>query len=105
MPSYVIVWEFQVKPGQEENFENIYGEDGSWSELFRNSTNYQGTKLIKDIGQAARYVTLDHWTSEFDFERFRKENKDAYEKIDKSCESMTDTETLIGKFYMLGPNG
>lgn len=104
MPSYVIVWEFQVKPGQEENFEEQYGDHGIWAELFKTSEKYQGTKVIKDVGQMSRYVTLDYWSSEFDYERFRKDNKVAYESIDKRCEALTDGELLIGKFHTLENN-
>ncbi len=51
----------------------------------------------------SRYVTLDYWTSQFDYERFRKDNKVAHESIDKRCEALTDGELLIGKFHTVDP--
>jgi hypothetical protein len=32
---FVILWEFEVKPGCEQCFESAYGPEGAWSQLFR----------------------------------------------------------------------
>ena len=35
---FVVLWEFEVKPGREERFERVYGADGEWAQLFRGDT-------------------------------------------------------------------
>ena len=37
--SYVIVWEFHVREGQEREFEDVYGPSGEWAHLFARSPN------------------------------------------------------------------
>ncbi len=32
---FVILWEFEVKPGGEQSFESAYGPGGAWIQLFR----------------------------------------------------------------------
>jgi hypothetical protein len=57
---YIAVWEFQVKAECSVAFEEIYGPEGEWARLFRQSPNYLGTELIRDMNQTGRYLTLDH---------------------------------------------
>ena len=40
MASIVHVWEFQVRPGRESEFESHYGPDGTWARLFRSAEGY-----------------------------------------------------------------
>jgi len=37
---FVALWEYEVKPGSEERFENAYGPGGGWAKLFRSDPNY-----------------------------------------------------------------
>ncbi len=60
---FTALWEFQVKPERISAFEEIYGPDGSWAQLFRSSPDYLGTELIRDFDRPGRYLTLDHWIS------------------------------------------
>ena len=99
-PQYVVIWEFLIKPEAQAEFERIYGVTGDWSALFRQSENYRGTKLIQDLNRPERYLTLDHWTSKDEYEKFKEIHKTAYEEIDRRCESLTLHETLIGEFEM-----
>jgi len=96
--SFTVVWEFRVKPGKQRGFENAYGPEGEWVELFRHSEEYLGTELIRDRNLRLRYVTLDHWSSRQAYLRFKKENRLAYHAIDARCEALTTSEKLIGEF-------
>jgi len=42
---FVALWEYEVKPGCEERFENAYGPNGDWVRLFRNDSHYHETRL------------------------------------------------------------
>lgn len=98
---YVVIWEFQVKQGATSAFEKIYGPDGAWAQLFRQSPDYLGTKLVRDLGRPARYLTLDHWTSREALHGFKHEHHSEYAALDKQCETLTEHESLLGEFESL----
>jgi len=31
---FLVLWEFEVKPGSEQRFERVYGPGGDWDSLF-----------------------------------------------------------------------
>ena len=96
--SFTVVWEFRVKPGKQRGFEQAYGPQGDWVQLFRRSKDYLGTELIRDRHLRLRYLTSDHWNSRQAYLRFKKENGPAYQAIDAKCEALTTREKLIGEF-------
>ncbi|HEY9786301.1 MAG TPA: hypothetical protein V6D17_12920 [Candidatus Obscuribacterales bacterium] len=98
MSSYVIAWEFLVKPGSEGDFEHMYGGGGEWCKLFKTSNAYVGTKLIKDCFRANRYITLDYWLSKGDYDDFKQTVSGEYQSIDARCKSMTEAEACLGTF-------
>ena len=96
-----VVWEFRVKPGREEEFEARYGRGGDWERLFRRSSDYRGTVLLRDEGSPPRYLTLDSWTGRAALEDFRREFAPQYEALDRDCENLTEDERLVGCFRAL----
>jgi hypothetical protein len=48
---FVILWEFEVKPGCEQSFESAYGPEGAWTQLFRRDPGYLKTLLLKDASR------------------------------------------------------
>ena len=95
---YVIVWEFRVAADKEAGFVEKYGPEGIWARLFRNGQGYIRTELVRDVTDAARFLTLDYWQSEEDFKRFREQNLAEYERLDEQFEGLTKTETRLGAF-------
>lgn len=69
---FVTLWEFEVKSGSEELFEATYGPEGAWVKLFRRDKRYLGTRLLRDVGAARVYVTMDSWESRKAYEEFRE---------------------------------
>jgi hypothetical protein len=51
---FVVIWEFQVRLGQEERFEQVCGADGVWAQFFRQDEAYVGTDLIRRPTQGYR---------------------------------------------------
>jgi heme-degrading monooxygenase HmoA len=96
---YVIVWEFRVRRERESEFVQKYGPEGAWAHFFRGSAGYHRTELLKDVAGADRYLTLDFWQTEEEFERFRSENRAEYERLDREFEGLTEEETRLGAFY------
>ncbi len=95
---FVVVWQFEVAEEHVAAFESAYGANGSWAQLFRSSSDYHGTELLRDAYVPGSYLTIDRWTSEDAFRAFRKEHDAAYEELDRSCDAVTSRETRIGAY-------
>jgi heme-degrading monooxygenase HmoA len=95
---FVVVWRFEVADENIAAFEAAYGEAGDWARLFRLSPKYLGTELLHDAYELGAYMTIDRWASEEDFRAFRKEHDAEYEKLDRSCDALTGSETRIGAY-------
>jgi hypothetical protein len=104
---FVNLWEYEVKPGNEESFESAYGPTGAWVQLFRRDPHYRFTRLLKDISQPSFYLTLDCWDSEAACLSFKSANQGAYEAMDQATEVLTIQERHIGSFLAIdtGPSG
>lgn len=96
-----IVWEFHVKDERQEEFELLYNSEGLWVELFRSSSAYHGTKLLRQTDGTRRYLTVDRWHSHSDFQQFKQTFQNEYAAIDQKCEELTERERLIGVFEEL----
>lgn len=97
-PDYIYVWEFIVSESAVLKFEECYGPTGDWTKLFRKSTGYLKTELIRDKTDPLRYFTIDHWRSEKDYSQFLATFKAEYDELDRRCEVLTVQEVEIGTF-------
>jgi heme-degrading monooxygenase HmoA len=93
---FVAVWRYRVADAQRARFEAAYGADGAWARLFRLDPGYAGTELLGD-GDGV-YLTLDRWTDEAAWDRFKALHGDAYAELDAQMESLTVEEERIGGF-------
>jgi hypothetical protein len=100
---FVILWEFEVKPGCEESFEFAYGPQGPWIRLFQLAPDYRRTLLLKDASRLRTYFTLDFWHSETAFDSFHHANREAYETLDRSTEHLTVRENHLGSYTQTKP--
>ncbi len=96
---YVIVWEFRIRQGKEKEFVEQYGPEGSWAQLFRRSGGYIRTELVRDVADRLRFLTLDYWQTEEEFNHFHQRNLAEYQRLDKELESLTEEETRLGAFW------
>jgi len=67
---FLVLWEYEVKPGSEKAFEKVYGPEGDWARLFRTGSHYLETRLLGDPFRFNVYLTLDFWTSRDSYENF-----------------------------------
>jgi heme-degrading monooxygenase HmoA len=98
---HVIVWQFQVRAGREQDFEAANGPAGVWARLFQQGAGYRGSQLLRDLEVAGRYLTIDRWTTRAAFESFRRQHAEQYEAIDRECEGLTAQEVALGSFAVL----
>jgi len=95
---FIITWEYQVKPEKQAEFKTIYSPNGAWVELFKKSTGYLGTELLRDGTNPRRYLTIDRWNSKEEYEVFLSQWEMEYKALDAQCEGLTESESLIGKW-------
>jgi hypothetical protein len=98
---FVALWEYEVKPGCEERFENAYGPGGHWVRLFGSDSNYRETRLGRDPFRPAIYLTLDFWNSRKGYEQFMAIHKNEYKAIDAAGEELTSMERRIGHYELV----
>jgi quinol monooxygenase YgiN len=95
---FVVVWKFEIAEDKVSAFEDAYGPDGSWAQLFGVSPDYLGTELLRDAYVPGSYLTIDRWVDENAFRAFRKDHDQAYENLDRTCDFLTAHESRIGAF-------
>ena len=96
---YIIVWEYQVKPDKQAEFEKIYSPKGAWAELFKEGPGYLGTELIRSTELPKQYITIDRWASWENYEAFLSQWNDEYKKLDLMCDGLTEHESCLGRFW------
>jgi hypothetical protein len=100
---FLVLWEFDVKPGCEARFESVYGPDGDWAELFRLDPNYRETRLLRDPARPNIYLTLDFWQCRESYANFKSLHYESYRALDELCEGLTVDEKHIGAFEEPSP--
>ena len=98
---FVALWEYEVKPGCEERFENAYGPGGEWVRLFRSDSNYKETRLLRDPFRPAIYLTLDFWNSREAYRNFMAAHQKEYQTLDAAGEKLTRIERRVGWYEMV----
>ena len=93
---FVILWEFEVKPGLEARFEEVYGPQGAWARFFGSDPAYLGTRLLRDMQRPRTYLTLDQWTSRDAYDTFRRKQAAEYAALDAAGEVLTQQERHLG---------
>lgn len=99
--TYIRIWEFQARPGMENEFERIYGPEGDWVRLFRKSKAFLRTEVYCDVETKGHYVTIDYFASRGEFQALLKEFREAYDALDRLGETICASESRIGNFYSM----
>ncbi len=95
---FLVLWEFEVKPGNEERFEQVYGPGGDWDSFFRIDPNHAGTRLFRDTARIHVYLAADYWLSRKSYEEFLVLRRSEYNTLDAASEDLTLSERQIGSF-------
>jgi len=95
---FVILWEFEVKPGCQERFERVYGPRGDWVRLFLRDPRFRDSQLLRDPSRTHFYFTLDFRDSESAYQDFQGAHGTSYEELDRATEALSLKERCIGFF-------
>ena len=98
---FLVLWEFEVKPGCEQRFERVYGPGGDWDRLFGSNPNHAGTQLFRDLARPRLYLTMDQWRSKKSYEEFRQTRTAEYKALDAASEHLTASERQIGSYELI----
>jgi heme-degrading monooxygenase HmoA len=82
-------------------FERRYGSHGDWAALFRRASGFRETTLGRSVGAKGHYLVTDAWDKAESFTLFKKDFHDAYEELDKLCETLTIEEKHVGNFEVI----
>ena len=87
-----VVWQFQVKAGQQEAFEKFYGADGEWTALGRRSRSFLGSSFLRDQAHDTHYLLIEYWSEMVVYEKYRTsfvaDLRSLEERRDEFCESI-----------------
>jgi hypothetical protein len=100
---FLVLWEFEVKPGREQRFQQVYGPGGDWDSLFRTDANHAETRLFRDTTRISVYLTADYWLSRKSYEEFLVLRRSEYNALDAATEDLTLSERHIGSFETQKP--
>jgi hypothetical protein len=95
---YTYLWEFLVVPERLGEFERHYGHSGTWAALFRQSSGYIETLLLRDFANPLRFITIDRWKSLEAYQSFRLRFSREYAELDERCQHFTTKETSLGEY-------
>ena len=97
---FAYIWEYQVKQDSIDLFIKNYNSDGDWVQLFQKGTGHIRTELLQQHDYPTRFITIDYWESKELRDNFRKKFSIEFNKLDKLCETFTESENFIGDFLM-----
>ncbi len=95
---FVVLWEFDVKSECEERFIAACSPSGAWARLFSTDAKYRETRLLRNIAEPLRFVTMDVWESREDYEHFLRSSADAYHALDAEYAGLTTHERHLSSF-------
>jgi heme-degrading monooxygenase HmoA len=94
----IVLWEYDVRPGMDAAFEQLYGIQGDWAALFREHHGFVSTELLHaDLPH--RYLSIDRWESESAYDAFLTNANARYAQIDARGDLLTIDERRIGRFF------
>jgi quinol monooxygenase YgiN len=96
-----VVWQFEVKPGQQEEFEKFYGADGEWTALGRRSRSFLGSSFLRDQARGTNYLLIEYWSEMVVYEQHRAYRSDALVKIEEQRDSLVEAMEPLGVFTAL----
>jgi heme-degrading monooxygenase HmoA len=96
---YTYIWEYLVLPDRVDEFEELYGPQGAWRELFQQSTGYIKTELHRDRSQLNRFVTVDYWESYDAWLDWRALFEARFQQLDRRGGQLTAEEREVGRFH------
>ena len=96
-----VVWQFEVKPGQQEEFEKFYGADGEWTALGRRSRSFLGSSFLRDQARGTNYLLIEYWSEMVVYEKHHADFSDEVAALEGKRDRLCVSVTPLGVFTTL----
>ena len=96
-----VMWQFDVQPGREKDFEVFYGADGDWTALNRQTRSYLGSSFLRDQNQSSRYLLIEYWSEMIVYEQHRTSRSARIEAIETRRTELVDALEPLGIYTAL----
>ena len=96
-----IVWQFDIKAGSENAFEEFYGVDGEWTTVNRHSRSYLGTSFLRDQNHPSRYLVIEYWSEMLVYERHKAYHSDQTQQLLVRRDELVSSVEPMGVFTAL----
>lgn len=93
---FQVIWQYNVPPNFQKQFEEEYGHKGTWAHFFGQPPAYKGSDLYKQLKQPDIYILVDKWESEGSYKAFTSSHKESYEALSHKFEFIYDDEAGLG---------
>ncbi len=94
-------WQFEVKQGSEQRFEELVGADGRWHALARRSRAFLGSSFMRDLAQPTRYLLVEYWSEMLVYEKHQADFSDEIRQLDVERDALVETMMPMGIFSAL----
>jgi hypothetical protein len=96
-----VVWQFDIIPGQGEEFERFYGADGEWTKVSRRSRSFLGSSFLKDLAHPERYLLVEYWSEMLVYERHLADFDDEMHALEQQRQRFVNRMEALGVFSAL----
>lgn len=96
-----LVWQFDVKAGQNDEFESLYGADGPWTALSRRSRSFLGSSFLRDLAMSNRYLVIEYWSEMVVYEKHHADFQDETEALERQRDALVAQAQPLGLFNAL----
>jgi quinol monooxygenase YgiN len=96
-----IVWHFDVRPGNETEFEQFFGADGEWTAANRHSRSYLGSSFLRDQSRPSRYLVVEYWSEMLVYEQHKTYPGRTIANLDARLNELVASTEPLGVFTAL----
>ena len=96
-----IMWQFDVKDQRRAEFEELYGVDGEWATMNRQTRSYLGSSFLRDQNRSSRYVVIEYWSEMVVDEQHRAYRSDVIEALEGRLAEIVKSIEPVGVFTAL----
>jgi hypothetical protein len=96
-----VVFQFEVKPGHEADFERFHGADGEWTAVSRQSRSFVGSSFLKEIASPPRYLLVEYWSEMVVYERHLRDLAWDIESLERRRAAMVASTQSLGIYHAL----
>ena len=96
-----IMWEFAVRDGLEAEFERMYGANGEWTAMNRQTRSYLGTSFLRDQNTPSRYIVVEYWSEMLVYEQYRSHRSFAITTFEARRATLIESIQPLGVFTAL----